>query len=414
MRGPLAGALSFLLPDPAEAALLAVCLRPDRARAAWDEWLRLGGDLDRYRSLLPLVDAGVRAAGLELEPALAARCAGARLHESIRWRAVRQVTVDALDRLARAGHDPVVVQDVALAATAYTDPALRHCHALEVLLSPGELGDAALVLAAAGFRPGRASGTGADFVHPDGLPVRLSVEPFPRIATGADAGRIRAGAVPAPIHGLARVPAPEDALVLLVARAAVGADRRSLLWACDASGVITSPTELDWDRVVDSARIWGLALPVATMLGWLSSELGLAVPPEAPGRMAESVGRGREARRATEDALACARADGRAGLVTLLARARGWRERGSVVRWTALPTPHALRRSYPGTPTVALPFLYLARPLLATLRSVARRLRSPDPAPGSRGPGAGTAGARSGAPGEREGGRPSASPRSSG
>jgi hypothetical protein len=413
MRGPLAGALSFLLPDPAEAALLAVCLRPDRARAAWDEWLRLGGDLDRYRSLLPLVDAGVRAVGLELEPALAARCAGARLHESIRWRAVRQVTVDALDRLARAGHDPVVVQDVALATTAYTDPALRHCHALEVLLSPGELGDAARVLAAAGFRPGRASGTGADFAHPDGLPVRLRVELFPRIATGADAAAIRARAIPAPFDGLARVPAPEDSLALLVARAAVGADRRSLLWACDASAVIGSTPELDWDRVADSARLWGLAFPVATMLGWLSAELGQAVPPEAPARMTASFARGREVRRATELALACARADGRAGPVALLARARGWRERASVVRWTALPSPGALRRAYPGTPTVALPFLYLARPLLATLRSVARRLRPPDRAPGFPGPEAGTAGVRSGARGEREEGRPSASPRSS-
>ncbi|HET9332393.1 MAG TPA: nucleotidyltransferase family protein [Gemmatimonadota bacterium] len=414
MRSPLAGALSFLLPDPAEAALLAVCLRPDRARAAWDEWLRRGGDLDRYRSLLPLVDAGVRAAGLELEAALAARLAGARLHESIRWGAIRQVTVDALDRLARAGLDPVVVQDVALAATAYRDPTLRHCHALEVLLPPGEMGDAAGLLAAAGFRPGRASGTGADFVHPDGLPVRLSDEPFARIATGADAGRIRARAVPAPIVGLARGPAPEDALALLVARAAVGADRRSLLWVCDASRVIASATELDWDRVVDSARLWGLALPIATMVGWLSSELGLAVPSEAPARMAERVGRGREMRRTTEAALACARADGRAGLVTLLARARGWRERATVVRWTALPTPRALHRAYPGTPTVALPLLYLARPLLATVRSVARRLRPPEPAPGFPGRGAGTAGARSGAPGAREEDRPSASPRSSG
>ena len=414
MRGPLAGALSFLLPDPAEAALLAVCLRPDRARAAWDEWLRLGGDLDRYRSLLPLVDAGVRAARLELEPALAARLAGARLHESIRWRAIRQVTADALDRLARAGLDPVVVQDVALAATAYPDPALRHCHALEVLLSPRELGDAARALTAAGFRPGPATGRGAAFAHPDGLPVRLSGELFPRIATGTDAGRIRARAVPAPIDGLARMPASEDALALLVARAAVGADRRALLWVCDAAGVIASPTALAWDRVVDSARLWGLALPVAAMLRWLSSEIGLAVPPDVPARMTERIGRGRETRRATEAALACARADGRAGLVVLLARARGWRERASVVRWTALPTPHALRRAYPGTPTVALPLLYLARPLRAAVRGVVRRLRPPDRAPGFPGPGAGTAGARSGARGAREEDRPSASPRSSG
>jgi hypothetical protein len=414
MRSPLAGALSFLLPDPAEAALLTVCLRPDRARAAWDDWVRLGGDLDRYRSLFPLVDAGVRAAALELEPALGARLAGARLHESIRWRAVLRVTEDALERLARAGLDPVVVQDVALAATAYPDPALRHCHALEVLLPPGEPADGAHVLAAAGFRPGPASASGSALAHPDGLPVRLSAEPLPRFAASTDASGIRARAVPAPIDGRARVPAPEDALALLVARAAVGAERRSLLWACDAAGVIGSYPALDWDRVVDSARGWRLALPVATMLRWLSAEVDLAVPPDVPTRMAASAGRGRQARRATEEALACARADGRAGPLALFSRAHGWRERASVVRWTALPSPRALRRAYPGTPAVALPLLYLARPLLATVRGAARRLRSPDRAPGFPGPGAGTAAGRSAARGEREGGRPSASPRSSG
>lgn len=414
MSGPLAGSLSFLLPDRAEAALLAVCLRPERAGAAWAEWTRLGGDLDAYRSLLPLVDAGVREAGVRIAPALAARLAAARLHESLRWSAVRDVAADALDRLSHAGLDPVAIQDVALAATAYDDPALRHCRALEILVSPGGVTPGARVLVAAGCLPGprHASASGAWLRHADGLPIGLTALLYPR-ATRSDAGALRERAVPAEIGGAARVPAPADALALLLGRAALGAERRSLQWVCDAAALIER-SDPEWERVVGSAVDAGLGLPIARMAEWLWAELGVPVPSAARARMAAVPLRGREARRALETALECARADGRAGPLGLLARAEGWRERARVARWTILPSTDRVRRSYPGVPGAALPLLYLVRPLLAAFRSAARRPRRRAAAPGSRDPGGGTAAARSGDPAGREGDRPSASPRSSG
>jgi hypothetical protein len=414
MSGPLAGSLSFLVPDRAEAALLAVCLRPERAGAAWAEWTRLGGDLDGYRSLLPLVDAGVREAGVRIEPALAARLAAARLHETLRWTAVRDVTADALGRLARAGLDPVAIQDVAMAATAYDDPALRHCRALEILVPPGAVTPGVRALAAAGYLPGagNASATGASLRHADGLPVRLTAVLFPASDSRTDAGALRVRAVPAEIGGAARVPAPADALALLLGRAGLGAERRSLLWVCDAAALIER-SDPEWERVVGSAVDAGLGLPIARMAEWLSAELGVPVPSAATARMAAVPARGREARHALETALECARADGRAGPLGLLARAESWRERARVARWTALPSTDRVRRSYPGVPGAALPLLYLVRPLLAAVRSVARRPRGRAAAPGSRDPGGGTAAARSEDPEGREGGRPSASPRSS-
>lgn len=409
MGAPLAGPLSFLLPDPAGAALLAVCLRPDRARAAWRTWEAAGGDLDGHRSLLPLLDEGARRGGVALPADTAARLKAARLHETLRLAAVRGVAGEALERLADAGIDPVVVQDVALAETAYADPTLRHCHALDLLVPAGAARAAAAALQSAGFearaRRG-ARGPGRELAHATGFPVRIDEHPVAGVHAAGDPAPVLAHARPARIAGrTARVPAPEDALAIACARAATSAERRTLLWACDAARLIESGAPLDWDRVVGVADDWGLGLPIAAQLGWLADALGMPVPAEPLEALARSAGG-----RRIEAALACARADGRAGPARLLARADGWRERWAVLRWTAAPSAARLRRTDPGAPLL---LVYLARPLRWALRSVTRR-RPRNPAPGSLDPAAGTDGARSGAPPAPAAGPPSASRRSSG
>ena len=405
MKGaPLAGTLSFLLPEPAETALLHVCLSPARAREAWSEWTRLGGDLDRYRSLLPQVDEGARKGGLELDEPLAALLSGARLHESLRLNAIREIAGEVLDRLAANRLDPVIVQDLALAETVYPDPALRHCHALELLLPPDAIAGARTAL-------------GADLARTGGFPVRLAVRPLAHVVLGASASGVLARAVDAEIAGRrARVPAIEDALLLVLGRAAVGGERRTLLWACDAARAIEAAPEIDWDIVAVAAGDWGLGIPVAAMLGWLASELGAPVPIAAIERIARIPPRGPGRGRAVEAALECVRADGRAKPGSLLARSAGWRERANVLRWTTLPSTDRMRRSFPGAPRATLPVLYAARPILYaarwTLSSLNRRRRHPGAGRGSRVPGDGTAAARSGSRSMHAADRPSASPRS--
>jgi len=403
---PLAGTLSFLLPDPPAAALLAVCLRPARAREAWRAWERGGGDLDDHRSLLPLLDEGARRGGVELPAAIGARLAGARLHETLRLAAIRALARDALDRLAGAGIEPLVIQDLALAETAYEDPALRHCHALDLLLPPGTVAGAAAALAGGGFeaRP-PTPGPWKEIVHASGFPVRLGEVPVPGFPASGEAARLEARSRPATIAGRpARVLAPEDALAIACGRAAVSAERRTLLWACDAARLVESGAELDWDGVVGAATGRGLELPLAAMLGWLSSELGVPVPAAA---IEELERRSRD--RPVEPVLDCVRADGRASPGALLRRAAGWRERWTVIRWTAFPSTDRLRRSYPDAP---LPVLYLARPLRWAIRALTRRAGPPGPGRGDRARGAGTAAAHSGGRPGPAAGPPSASRRS--
>lgn len=407
--GPLAGTLSFLLPDPPEAALLAVCLRPGRARAAWATWERGGGDLDRHRALLPLLEEGTRRGGVALAEETAARLRGARLHEILRFAGVREIAADALERIAGVGLDPVVVQDVALAENAYDDPALRHCHALDLLLAPGTAGEAADALTRGGYTPraGRPSrGPWREVAHASGFPVRLAEHPIPGPHAAGDAGLVRARSGSARIAGrLARVPAPEDALVIVCGRAAASAERRTLLWACDAARLIESHDGLDWTVVVATAEKWGLGLPLAAMLGWLAGALDVPVPAGTIEAL-EASGRSRP----LEPVLAWVRADGRADPVSLLLRAAGWRERWTVLRWTAFPSVGRLRRSYPDTP---LPAVYLARPLRWMTRSLTRSC-SGDPASGARVPAGGRDEARSGGPPGPAADPPSASRRSSG
>jgi hypothetical protein len=401
---PLAGTLTFLLPEPAEAALLRVCLSRGRAREAWDEWMRLGGDLDRYRSLLPQVDEGARRGGLELDEPLGALLSGARLHESLRLSAIRQIAGEVLDRLAQRGVDPVVVQDLALAETVYADPALRHCHALELLLPPRAVADARAVL-------------GDEMARRDGFPVLLSGRPLHHVVPGAGAAGILARAIDAEIAGRrARVPAPEDALVLVLGRAAVGAERRTLLWACDAARSIEAAPAIDWNAVAELAGEWGLGVPIAALLGWLASELSVAVPHTTIEHVARIPPRGRRRARAVEAALECVRADGRAGPASLLVRSDGWRERASVLRWTIFPSASRLRRAYPDVPRSALPLVYLARPFLYAARRMLGALtglrRHPDAGRELRAPGAGMAAARSEGRQALAADRPSASRRS--
>jgi hypothetical protein len=385
---PLAGTLSLILPGPAETALLVACLRPDLAQDAWGDWCRLGGDLDSYRSLLPLLDEGARRGDLKLDAALAARLSGARLHESLRLGAIREIALEVLERLAEDGLDAVVIQDVALAETFYPDPALRHCHALEISLPTEAVAGAAASLRARGFLQGREQGgaaTGVELAHASGFPVRLTTTPLRRVVPRADATALRSRAIVSEIAGRrARVPAPADALALVLGRAAVGAERRTLIWAYDAALAIEAEPELDWDVFAAVAGDWGLGLPLAAMLQWLARDLRVLVPHATIEGIAEAAMQGPGRARAIEAALECIRADGRAGPASLLARARSWRERARVLRWTALPSADRLRRSYPAAPRSTLPFLYLARPLLGALRFVTRRADPPGAARGPR------------------------------
>lgn len=407
MREPaLSGTLSFLLPDAAGAALLVACLRPGRAAAAWRAFERMGGDLDSHRALLPLLDEGVRLAGVELPRATADRLRGARLHESLRLAEIRAIAAEALDSLAALDLDPVVVQDVALAHTAYSDPALRHCHALDLLVPPAAARAAGEALTRAGFSPRLPLQDPArSLAHRSGFSVRVDERPVPVPATGGDAIGIGARAREIRLGDrTARVAAAEDALAIACGRAAVRAARGDLLWACDATRLVESSDSLDWDRVVDAAGDQGLELALAAMLGWLADALAVAVP----GDVVETLER-RARGRPVEPILDCVRADGRARTWSLLRAASNWREQWTVLRWTAFPSAARLRRSYPGLhPVVA----WLVRPLRGAVRLLTRSGRR-SPAHGSRDREAGRGAARSGGPSAPAEDPPFASRRSS-
>jgi hypothetical protein len=188
---------------------------------------------------------------VELIPGLRSRLRAARLHEDLRIPATARACREAL------GGDVVVLRGIALAYTVYDDPALRHCHDLDLLVRAGA---------------GREQ-------HEDGFPVSRHLSLFAPWRLGVGFDDVAADTVPTAVAGTAaRVLPPAEAVVHTCAHAATLGIPHSPLWAVDAALLVRRTPELDWDRVAARARGWRCAGVVADALSWLRREVGVAVP----------------------------------------------------------------------------------------------------------------------------------------
>lgn len=233
--------------------VLRACLAT-RADPRPGDWSALG-DLREVLQLPAVRQAGLLAqllhaaglAGVELDPALRSRLRAARAHEELRLEATAQACREAL------AADVVVLRGVALAHTVYDEPALRHCHDIDLLVPAG-----------AGVTR-----------HASGFPVARHTSLLRHRRIGVE----DVATVDAMIAGVAaRVLDASGALVHVCAHAASGGAAHSPLWAIDAGLLIRRGP--DWDQVVERAREWRCARVTGSALGWLQRDLGVAVPGE--------------------------------------------------------------------------------------------------------------------------------------
>jgi hypothetical protein len=286
--------LSAILPTPDETLLLRACLQSgDAARSAWDAWCErvgeprtvLGAGDPARRRLLPLVLAALERSDLTATPPLRTQLRAAYLHERLRSRTVRSVCGAVIGVLRDHGVAAVVLGGAALAETAYAEPALRHCHDVDILVRSDELSRAADLLGPHGFTrlPSRGRGArGVTLEHATGLPVALHGTPFqiPYYRQPFDdvwsRGRTEmVGDVPA------RLPCPADQLVHVCGHASYSPSRASLQWACDAWGIIERAARIDWNLVLDVAVAARLAVPLFAMLDYLEDALDAPIPTTA-------------------------------------------------------------------------------------------------------------------------------------
>lgn len=211
------------------------------------------------------------------------------LSNQLRWQAqsVRRGNRRLLERLASivrafrcAGVDVLLLKGAALNLTAYECPTLRPMTDLDLLIRPDDAEAADRVLGSVGFERGQSLMRSdffptffyaAEYVNGDDRPVRVDLHGRPLRPLGYAQPELSSAfwehARTIERNGTEyRVLADEEQLIHLTTHSACHGHER-LLWLYDICRLIdTRGGGLDWTRVVDSAKRFGLALPVRQAL----------------------------------------------------------------------------------------------------------------------------------------------------
>jgi hypothetical protein len=378
----LLDALSLILPAPEDTWLLRACLHSgDLGRQAWDAYRervkdprqRLKKDRRGVKALAPLLYAALRRNGVPVDGSLLTSLRTASLREELRSRSYRHILQDVLSALIAGDIPHIVVTDAALAETVYDDPALRHCHSIDLLLHDGDLRRAARPLPPVGFAPSAEAvdpdGDHLALYHDSGLLLELHRRLFRNRWCDVPPEEVWARSQAQVIAGLrTRILSPADNLLQVCIVAATSSNRTSLQWVSDAWHIIAQYPDLDWDVVIDCATRHHLALPLSVTLSYLTKDLNAPIPKIILDRLCDAASR-TDAMRG-EAMLATALAGTRLSVRSLVRMTGGWRPRLIVVKWILFPSRDYLRSAYHVGHSWLLPFYYVYRPL----RYVARRI----------------------------------------
>jgi hypothetical protein len=370
----LADPLSVLLPTQEETALLQVCLAGrETAQAVWQRWYdptrRSGRSLLKspaVKKLRPLLFNAVQSHDLPTDKQGLTFLRTAYLKEELRSAAVRGICRDVLWLLNKEGMAPLVLKGTALAETVYSNPVLRHCHDIDLLLPQGEISRASGLLRRLGFHLSgpapEARPRSIKMVHESELPLELHStlfevpyyeSPLPPILSRTHSSTI--ADVPA------RILAPPDALLHVCGHASYSAKRPSLRWVSDAWFILMRHSDLDWDLFLDRIRESRLTLPLSVMLRYLATELHAPIPAIFLERLGIAASRAKSMER--QLALRGTRSAGQGSLPELFERATSWRDRALLLQWLLVPSPRYLSWVDQIQPSWRLAIHYVYRPL---------------------------------------------------
>ncbi len=386
---PLFDALSLILPSPEQTWLLrALLLSGEPARHGWDLYQEHMGDPRRairkdrggIKTLAPLLDAALRRNRVNADEALLTSLRTASLREELRSRSYRRIVRSVLSALTTGGVPHVVVEEAALADTVYDDPALRHCHTIDLLVSDGEMLRAAGLLPSAGFAPSAGRGDPAPdhlaFRHASGLPLELHRRLSRNRYYTVPLQELWARSQTAAIAGLStRVLSPADNLLHVCILASTSSSREPLVWVSDAWHVIARHPDLDWEGLLDCVTRNRLALPLSVTLGYLAEALDAPIPPPVVDHLRAAAA---QTDKLEAEAVLSAALLATPEILTRLARMKGgWRPRALCVKWMLFPSPGYVRATFRVGRPWLLPFYYIYRPLRYVARRIQRRSAHP-------------------------------------
>jgi len=375
----LSDTLAVILPTSAQTSLLRACLysgeagrKAGAARLAQIEKSENGLRGDLVKSLLPLLFSTLRRNSVEVDPEFLTVLRTASVREELRTKAYRRVCRDVFAAFSTVGIPAVVLKGAALADTVYADPALRHCHDIDLLLGESDPSRAISLLASLGFTPPReelgAKWQDIQLAHQSGLPLVLHRHLFRIPLYNVVMPDMWARSQTQVIADVpVRILSPADQLLHVCGHAASCASRESLRWVCDAWFLIERYPDLDWDVLFACAVRSHLALPLSVMLCYLAEGLRAPIPVAFLERLCREASQADTIER--ELALRGARVGSRGRFKSLLRMSDDWRTRVFVLKWLLFPSPRYLYSMHQLHSPWQLPFYYLSRPL----RYVARR-----------------------------------------
>jgi hypothetical protein len=367
-------AFRAVLPTEEQTQLLRVCLHSgEPARQAWRAWQEHVGDIasaarenGEIKGLLPLIYHSLRRNEIETDKDVLSTLRTAYAHEQLRHTAYREIFQNVLSAFAREGIAAIVLKGAALADAVYDEPALRHCHDIDLLLEGPDLSRVARLLPALGFAPLNhdlgPTWQDAQAEHSSGLPLALHRSLFrvsPYNEAFGDVWRRSEAQTIADVS--ARVLSPADSLLHVCGHAFSSWGRRSLRWVCDGWLIIRRYPQLDWECLLDRAEQGHLVIPLSVTLGYLAEELHTPIPRMILERLA---------RRASQHdgfardlAVSVARASVPGGFGRLLRMAWTWPTRARLLWWMLVPSADYVRWFFHVRRTWLLPFYYVHRPL---------------------------------------------------
>ena len=262
------------------------------ARARWTAWASSVGDPRKFfekdyfgrKGLLAFVSHRLSANDIDPGHDFATYMRVAQVREELRSRIFIDTLCTVQNAMDAARLEPILVNGAAYAFTVYAEPLVRHNHGIDFMLSGDQLEEAGRAVVASGFRHERTTtlprGIVETYRHGTGLELTLRSRLYltPHVEDELAGLRSRCEEIRVETFGV-RVLAPADRLCHTLGEGATALTSRNLRWACDAYLLLRN-ARLDYDRVIASAVEVGTALPVAVLLEFFRTELGVAVPTE--------------------------------------------------------------------------------------------------------------------------------------